>query len=85
MVLELGRRTLAALPRALDGSIPLIRVDAVCCLNGTEGAATRGWFVNELETLPDMLLDVDGFPDRSVARTAEAYLNFAFRRLMALA
>lgn len=78
-VLELGRRTLAALPRALDGSIPLIRVDAVCCLNGTEGAATRGWFVNELETLPDMLLDVDGFPDRSVARTAEAYLNFAFR------
>ena len=73
-IVDLGRRAVRAMPfDALEQ--PMVRVDAACCLGGKGGE----WFVNEMGSYPDMLVDVDGEAIRNMERLAEAYRAYALR------
>ena len=54
-VLEIGRRALKAIGVGELGVVPIIRVDLVCCLSDSRD----DWFVNEIEMMPDGVLQAN--------------------------
>lgn len=70
-LVDLSKRAIRALPFD-PASMPLVRVDVACCLE-----ETGAWFVNEMSWFPDLMVDRDGAPARTIERVADAYLGFA--------
>lgn len=59
---------------AADGAAsPTLEPDAAASLAPVGGA----WFINEIEMLPDLVLELHGDPNGVVARVAAAYADFA--------